>query len=90
MVTDLVFNITDASGLGPRLILSIFGTWRRLGVSRLFMKSVKDRAAFDASIARIVALGFEHLVPSHGHEVLSEGRPRLVEALRERGGHVRA
>lgn len=85
LAADLVFNLTRARGLGAWLILTLFGTYRRLGVSRLFMRMVKDRRAFEASLARIAALDFERLVTSHGEVVLSGGRARLLEALRERG-----
>jgi hypothetical protein len=85
LVADLAFNLTKARGVGAWLILSLFGTHHRFGVSRLFLKMVADRPAFVASMARIAALDFDHLVPSHGEPVLHVGRARLVEALRERG-----
>lgn len=88
LTSDLAFNITDARGFGSWVILSMFGTYRKFGVSRMFLKLVKDRAAFDASIAKIVALDFEHLVPSHGHVVVNDGRSKLNEGLRARGVRV--
>jgi hypothetical protein len=85
LVTDLAFNLTESRGVGAWLILSLFGTYRRFGVSRLFLKRVRDRRAFEASLARIAALDFENLVPSHGQPVLGGARARFLEALRERG-----
>lgn len=88
IVADLVFNITDAEGFGPWLIFSLFGTYQRFGVSRLFLKAATDRAAMTASMSRIVALDFDHLVPSHGAVARDTGRTQLVEALRTRGVSV--
>jgi hypothetical protein len=85
LVSDLVFNVVDARGAGAWLIFSLFGTHRRLGVSRLFMKYAKDRPAFEASMKELTALEFDHLVPSHGAVVMNEGRTALIGALRERG-----
>lgn len=88
LVTDLVFNVVDARGVGAWLIFSLFGTHRRLGVSRLFMRFAKDRPAFEASLKAISALEFDHLLPSHGAVVMNEGRAALIGALRERGVRV--
>jgi hypothetical protein len=84
-VTDLVFNIEESRGIGAWLILSLFGTYRRLGASRLFLRAVKDRAAFLESIQRIAALDFAHVAPAHGRVVLDGGKEKLLAALRERG-----
>ncbi|NMO15881.1 hypothetical protein HPC49_26890 [Pyxidicoccus fallax] len=88
LVTDLVFNLLDARGVGAWLILSLFGTHRRLGVSRVFMRFAKERPAFEASLRDITALEFDHLLPSHGAAVMNEGRAALISALRERGVRV--
>ncbi|HEY0093225.1 MAG TPA: hypothetical protein VGB96_02825 [Archangium sp.] len=85
LVSDLVFNIEETRGIGPWLILHVFGTYRRLGVSRLFLRYVKDRAAFQESIERIAALDFSHVAPAHGRVVSEEGKAKLLAALRERG-----
>jgi hypothetical protein len=84
LATDLVFNIEQPSGLGAWLILHIFGTYRRFGVSRLFLKYVDDKAAFQTSLNQLVALDFDRVVPSHGALVETDGKARLVAALRER------
>jgi glyoxylase-like metal-dependent hydrolase (beta-lactamase superfamily II) len=84
LATDLVFNIEQPSGAGAWLILNIFGTYKRFGVSRLFMKYVDDPAAFRTSLDRLLALDFDRLVPSHGAIVETDAKARLVAALRER------
>ncbi|WPB77123.1 hypothetical protein KYC5002_50115 [Archangium violaceum] len=87
LVSDLAFNIDESQsrGIGPWLILHLFGTYRRLGVSRLFLNRVKDRAAFQESIERIAALDFSHVAPAHGRVVSEEGKQKLLAALHERG-----
>jgi hypothetical protein len=85
LVMDLAFNLVDARGPGARLLLSLAGTWRRFAVSRLFLSLVKDRAAFDQSLARILEADFDHLAPAHGAIVRGGARERLAAALRERG-----
>lgn len=85
LVSDLVFNLEDATGAGAWFFLNLFGTWRRLAVSKLFVKQIDDRAAFRASVAQLMAFEFDHLVPAHGAVVSSEAKSRLGAALRERG-----
>lgn len=84
-VTDLAFNIDDARGVGPWIILNLFGTYRRFGVSRLFTGMVKDRSAFEASLAPVLALDIERIVPAHGSAIERGGRTALTAALAERG-----
>lgn len=84
-VTDLLFNMVDARGVGAWIILKLFDTHQRLGVSKFILRLTRDRAALRASLARVVALDFDRLVPSHGDIVETDGKARLLAALRERG-----
>lgn len=84
LVTDFVFNLVDARGVGAWLILNMFGTWRRFGVSRLFLRGVKDKAAFKASVEEVMALDFDHVVPSHGSIAEGNGKALLQASLVER------
>lgn len=88
MVTDLVFNIRNARGLGAWLILSLFGTRGRMAVSRLFVRSIKDRAAFQRSLAPLSSLEFKHLVPGHGDILSTDAKEQLFARLQERGFSV--
>jgi hypothetical protein len=85
IVTDLCFNLLDAHGLGARFILGLFGTYQRLGVSRLFLRFVTDRALFEASLRTLFAWEFDDIAISHGRQVEGGGRARLLAALQERG-----
>lgn len=83
-VTDLFFNLRNVSGLGARIILGLFGTYRRFALSKLFMGSVKDREAFTASLKKMLSQDFNRIVMAHG-EVLENAHQAAVEAIRERG-----
>lgn len=85
LMTDLVFNIEEPRGFGAGLILRVFGTHRRFAVSRLFLRFVKDDAAFRDSVQRLMAFDFDSVVPSHGAAVAGGGKARLEAAFRERG-----
>jgi len=85
VVADLAFNILDASGLGARMIFGLFGTYRRFGVSRLFLREVKDRPAFERSLARLFEHDFDVLAPAHGSVVEQGAKELFRAALRERG-----
>lgn len=84
IVTDLVFNIEEPKGAGAWIILNIFGTWKRLAVSRLFLKYVTDDAAFRASIKALITHDFDRLAPSHGAVVERGAKDKIIAALRER------
>lgn len=88
-VTDLCFNILDSPGLGAWLIYHLFGTYQRFACSKLLMKRVVDRAAFEQSLARLFAHDFDRIVMCHGSVVRSGARAALQSALRERGFHIR-
>ena len=85
IVTDLCFNMTKATGFGAWLILNIFGTYRKFGVSSLFLKGVKDRSAFMTSLARVFAHDFDNIVVSHGEPIQGGGKAALRDALERRG-----
>jgi len=83
-LVDAVFHVNDPEGPLTGLFLRMFGTYRRFAVSKLFLSMVRDRAAFEASVARVAALDFDHVVMAHGEAVLGDGKARLLEAFRER------
>lgn len=84
-VTDLCFNISAPKGFGSWLILKMFGTYKRFAVSRLFVKAISDRAAFQDSIRELFKENFDRIVMSHGDVVPRGGKEMLRLALKERG-----
>lgn len=84
IATDFVFNLVRASGLGAWIILNLFGTYRKFGVSKFYAKFVSDKAVFEKSLGRLLAFEFENIVMSHGDVVKGGGKALLLQALRER------
>jgi glyoxylase-like metal-dependent hydrolase (beta-lactamase superfamily II) len=81
---DLVFNIHRHAGLLTPLTFRAMGIYKRFAVAKMWNHWVKDRAAFDRSIERMLAWDFDRIVMAHGDIVERGGRRMLIEALRER------
>lgn len=81
VLTDLVFNVTRPEGWLAHLLFYLGGTHERLAASRIWRLKVVDRAAFAASIERLLALPFETLVVAHGDIVAHDAREQLGQAL---------
>jgi hypothetical protein len=80
ILTDLLFHVVDP-GFGLGLFQRLFGTYKKLAVSRLFTGARKDRAAYDRSLAAIAALPFDRLVVAHGEPILEGAHARVAAAL---------
>lgn len=81
ILADLVFHILEPQGFGLKLVTRLFGTYRRLGVSRLFRFFIADRAAVAASVRRILDWDFDRLVPGHGAILETGAKAALTRAL---------
>lgn len=86
-VADLFFNLQNASGLGARIILGLFGTYRRFALSRFFKRFIKDHNAFEASFKKILSHDFNCIVMAHG-ELLENAHQAARDAARERGLNI--
>ena len=84
VVTDLFFNLVDAKGIGAWMILNMFGTYRRFGISSFYLRYVKDKAAFKNSLKIIAACDFESIVVTHGEPVTENAKAAFTSALKER------
>lgn len=85
IVSDLCFNLVEAQGLGAWIVLHLFGTYRRFGVSRLWLSYIKDREAFCRSLDTLFTFSFDTIVPGHGALVTGDAKQRLRRAFQERG-----
>ncbi len=89
IVGDLVFNILRPIGLLSPLIFKKFGTYKRFAMSKFWLKFVKDRAAFEASLRTLLEWDFETVVMAHGTPLTSSkdgsAKERLRASLQERG-----
>jgi glyoxylase-like metal-dependent hydrolase (beta-lactamase superfamily II) len=61
-----------------RIFLRLNGMWRRFGPSRLIRLFVRDRAALEQSVRRMLEWDFDRVVVAHG-DVLEEGGKRALE-----------
>jgi hypothetical protein len=82
---DLVFNIGTPHGVLAPLAYRAMGVYRQLGMMRMWLHWIDDRAAFRRSIDRILAWDFDRIAVAHGSIVETDGHARLEQALRERG-----
>ena len=80
VLTDLAFNVREG-GLFTRIALRLNGGWDRFGPTRVLRSSIHDPAAFDASIRRIAAWDFDHIVVAHGKVVETGGRAAFRRAF---------
>lgn len=85
IVTDLCFNMQNVKGIGAWIILNLFGTYKKFGVSKFYVKFVKDQDAFKGSLAALFKHDFENIVLSHGFNIIGGGKEKLMAALNERG-----
>lgn len=85
IVTDAAFNLQKTSGMGAWLILSLFGTYRKFGVSRFWLKFADDKEALAASLKKVFEWDFDNLVVSHGEALYGGAREKFQSACRERG-----
>ena len=85
IVTDLCFNMQEVSGFGAWIILNLFGTYKKFGVSKFLVKFIKDHEAFRRSLDALFVHDFDNIVLSHGSNVLGGGKEKLKAALSERG-----
>ena len=85
IATDFVFNLVDSRGIGAWIILNLFGTYQKFGVSTFFLRAVTDRSAFVKSLQKIFSHEFDQIVMSHGQVIESGGKTLLRKALADRG-----
>ncbi len=85
IVADAAFNLQKARGIGPWLILNLFGTYRKFGVSKFWLKYLEDETAFRRSLEELFLEDFDNVVVSHGEAVEGRGKEVLRGALVARG-----
>jgi hypothetical protein len=86
IVADVIFNFRpDETGWNRFFHRYIAGFKRYPGMSRVFRLFVKDRAAFAASIHRILAADFERIIVGHGQVIETDGKALLQRAIEDAG-----
>ena len=86
IVADLVFNFApDERGWDRFFHRHVVGFKRYPGMSRVFRLLIKDRAAFRASMRRVMAADFDRIVVGHGEVIERDGKALLTRALADAG-----
>ncbi|WP_147263274.1 hypothetical protein [Roseimicrobium gellanilyticum] len=86
IVADLVFNVPTTAGAWVRLLLKLAsGLQGGPGVSRIFLKEVKDEAAFKQSLTKMMQWDFERVIVGHGDIIERGGKETLARLFREKG-----
>ena len=85
IVCDLCFNMIEENSLGAKLILRIFGTYKKFGISRFFLSFVKDRLVFEESLRKVMNFQFDKIIVSHGVIVEQNAKQILLSALQAKG-----
>lgn len=81
ILTDLAFNLGPDMPLLSRVLLKLNGCDNRFACSRLLRSTIKDRAAFRASLETVLAWDFDRVVVSHGRNLETGGGTALREAF---------
>lgn len=81
VVTDIVFNISAATGMTWFVLKFLSGALGRLEQSRLLRVLTGDRQATAQSVQGVLDWPFERLVMAHGDVVLTDAKPRLRAGL---------
>lgn len=84
ITSDLVFNVREPRGWLTPWVLRAAGTHRRLAVSRLVAREIRDRNAAFESLRRVLREPVTGLVMAHGDIVEHDAGATLRAALRER------
>lgn len=86
IVADLLFNLPPAGGLWTRVGLrAVSGIRNHPGNSRLFRAMIRDRSAFEGSLAKLLSLDFDRLVVAHGDPLDGNARERAATVFRDLG-----
>ena len=86
IVADLFFDFgPDESAWTKFLLLLAVGKHHDPGVSRPLRLAVKDKEAFQASLATMMSWDFDRLIPGHGDVIDTGAKSRVAEALRAVG-----
>jgi len=80
IVTDQVFNIHETN-LFTTCYLKLSGIHQKVGSSGLLKMGTRDKAAARASMDRVLAWDFDHLVMAHGELIRDDARDKLREGV---------
>ncbi len=80
IVADFVFNICSPTDLWTRLFMQANGAYGKISATRFYRAMIRDRAAQQASVTRVLQWPFDRLIPSHGMALLSGAHAEVARA----------
>ena len=82
ILTELVFNFGGDEPIWTELLLRVaVGGQHHPGMSRPVKAGVKDKAAFESSLATILGWDFDRVIVGHGDVIESDGKAKLRAAI---------
>jgi hypothetical protein len=81
VVTDLVFNVHEARGIGMPLYLRMVGAWKKTAQSVLWRMLSRDKPAAKRTVADVLAWEIDRVVMAHGDPFEGEAKATLCAAL---------
>ena len=86
ILTELVFNFGHEEPVWTKLLLRVaVGGRHHPGMSRPVKAGVKDKAAFENSLATILGWAFDRVIVGHGDVMERDGKAKLVTAIKAAG-----
>lgn len=85
IVADLAFNMLNVRGFGAFIIMNLFGTYKKLGVSRFYLNNIVDRHQFQNSIQELFRFDFQQLIVGHGDIITANAKEMLRQCFLDRG-----
>lgn len=86
ILTELVFNFGGDEPLWTEMLLRVaVGGQHHPGMPRLVKAGVKDKSAFESSLATILGWDFDRVIVGHGDVIECDGKAKLREALAAAG-----
>lgn len=81
LVFDLLFNLVHLPHAPTRWLLQLMGSFGAPTMSPLVRRRIRDPKALRRSVARLLDLQFERLVPAHGEIIEHDARTQLQAAF---------
>lgn len=86
ILTELLFNFGSGESLWTKLLLNAaIGFHHHPGMTRPVKWGVKDKAAFQQSLATILSWDFDRVIVGHGDVIESGGKEKVREGLQAAG-----
>lgn len=87
IVADLIFNFPGDHGLWMKLLLRLatVGGRHAPGMTRPYLQAIKDKAAYAASVKKVLEWDFDRIIVGHGVPVEAGGKEKLRSTLQAAG-----